>query len=69
MDRLLDRLVSGLPADAAVLVTADHGQLNVPARAALRHRLRDARLQAGVVAVAGEPRVRYLHTAAAPPTM
>jgi hypothetical protein len=60
VDRLLDRLVDGLPADAALLVTADHGQLNVPAE----HRFdldSDPRLWAGVRLVAGEPRVRYLH--------
>jgi hypothetical protein len=61
VDRLLGRLVDGLPADAALLVTADHGQLDVPAG----HRFdvdTDPRLRAGVRVVAGEPRVRYLHT-------
>ncbi len=61
VDRLLRLLVGGLPADAALLVTADHGQLNVPAE----HRFdidTDERLAAGVRVVAGEPRVRYLHT-------
>ncbi len=60
LDGLLTRLVDGLPADAALLVTADHGQLNVPAE----HRFDldlDPRLRAGVRVVAGEPRVRYLH--------
>ncbi|GIF76810.1 alkaline phosphatase family protein [Asanoa siamensis] len=61
VDRLLDRVLDGLPPDAALLVTADHGQLDVPPH----HRFdfdADARLRAGVRAVAGEPRVRYLHT-------
>jgi hypothetical protein len=61
VDRLLTRLVDGLPPGAALVVTADHGQLNVPAT----HRFdldSDRRLRAGVWAVAGEPRVRYLHT-------
>lgn len=60
VDRLLDQLVNGLPADAALLVTADHGQLNVPPE----HRIdldADPRLRAGVRLVSGEPRVRYLH--------
>ncbi|MCP3786195.1 alkaline phosphatase family protein [Micromonospora sp. A3M-1-15] len=60
VDRLLARLVDGLPPDAALLVTADHGQLNVPDE----HRVdldTDPRLRAGVRVVAGEPRVRYLH--------
>lgn len=60
VDRLLDRLVHGLPPDAALLVTADHGQVNIPAE----HRWdldADPRLRNGVRLVAGEPRVRYLH--------
>ncbi|HZN17891.1 MAG TPA: nucleotide pyrophosphatase/phosphodiesterase family protein [Micromonosporaceae bacterium] len=61
VDRLVTRVVAGLPADAALLVTADHGQLDVPGD----HRFdldADPRLRAGVRVVAGEPRVRYLHT-------
>lgn len=58
VDQLVERLISGLPADAALLVTADHGQLNAPADA----RIDIADISAdGLVAVAGEPRVRYLH--------
>ena len=63
VDRLLDRLVTGLPPGAALLVTADHGQLNVPYDA--RFDLdADPALRDGVTAVSGEPRVRYLHTVA-----
>jgi hypothetical protein len=61
VDALIAQLVDGLPEDGALLVTADHGQLDVPAG----HRFdldADARLLAGVAVVAGEPRVRYLHT-------
>lgn len=60
VDTLVARLVDGLPADAALLVTADHGQLDVPAA----HRFdldTDPRLRAGIEVVAGEARVRYLH--------
>jgi hypothetical protein len=60
VDRLLSRLVEGLPADTALLVTADHGQLDIP----LDGRIDvdgDPRLRAGVEVVAGEARVRYLH--------
>ncbi|MFJ6153844.1 alkaline phosphatase family protein [Micromonospora profundi] len=60
VDTLLARLVDGLPPDAALLVTADHGQLDVP----VAHRFdldTDLRLRAGVRVVAGEARVRYLH--------
>ena len=61
LDRLLDFLVSGLPANAALLVTADHGQLNIPDDRRLDIADHPA-LRDGVTAVAGEPRVRYLHT-------
>jgi hypothetical protein len=61
-DRLVTRLVEGLPPDAALLVTADHGQFDVPAGARFDIST-DPRLTAGVTVVAGEPRVRYLHTA------
>lgn len=63
VDALLARVVEALPADAALLVTADHGALDIPADA--RPDLdADPRLAAGVEVVAGEPRVRYLHTVA-----
>jgi hypothetical protein len=61
VDSLVSRLVDGLPADAALLVTADHGGLDVPARYRIELDA-DPRLAAGVAVVAGEPRVRYLHT-------
>lgn len=60
VDAMLARLVDGLPPDAALVVTADHGQLDIPAA----HRFdldTDPRLRAGVRLVAGEARVRYLH--------
>jgi hypothetical protein len=61
VERLLARLASRLPADVPLFITADHGQLTVPADR--RFDLdEDARLRAGVDVVAGEPRVRYLHT-------
>ncbi len=61
VDALLTRLVDGLPGDAALLVTADHGQLNVPPEARFDVGT-DPRLDAGLTFVAGEPRVRYLYT-------
>ncbi|MEU4473691.1 nucleotide pyrophosphatase/phosphodiesterase family protein [Micromonospora sp. NPDC023888] len=60
VDALVARLVDGLPPDAALLVTADHGQLDIPAA----HRFdldTDSRLRDGIRVVAGEARVRYLH--------
>ena len=61
VDALLTRLVEALPGNAALLVTADHGGLNVPADARVDLDL-DPRLGEGVRVVAGEARVRYLHT-------
>ncbi len=61
VDALLTRLVETLPPNAALLVTADHGGLNVPADARVDLDT-DPRLGEGVRVVAGEPRVRYLHT-------
>ncbi len=61
VDALLRHLVEELPGDAALLVTADHGGLNVSAGARVDLDA-DPRLSAGVRVVAGEPRVRYLHT-------
>jgi hypothetical protein len=58
--RLVTRLVDGLPAGAALLVTADHGQLNVPAEGRI-DLAADPVLAAGIIAVSGEPRVRYLY--------
>ena len=61
VDALLTRLVETLPADTVLLVTADHGGLNLAPDARVDLDA-DPRLAAGVRVVAGEPRVRYLHT-------
>jgi hypothetical protein len=61
VDALLTRIVEALPPNAALLVTADHGGLNVPSNARIDIDT-DPRLAAGIRVVAGEPRVRYLHT-------
>ncbi len=61
VDALLTRLVETLPPNAVLLVTADHGGLNVPPDARVDLDT-DPRLGEGVRVVAGEPRVRYLHT-------
>ncbi|RAU94617.1 alkaline phosphatase family protein [Mycobacterium colombiense] len=61
VDALLTRLLEALPPNAAMLVTADHGGINVPQRARIDLDS-DPRLTEGIEVVAGEPRVRYLHT-------
>jgi type I phosphodiesterase/nucleotide pyrophosphatase len=60
VDALLTRLVEALPPDAALLITADHGGLNVPEHQRIDLDA-DSGLSAGVRVVAGDPRVRYLH--------
>ncbi len=57
----IERLVEGLPDDAALLVTADHGGLDVASNSRLDIAT-DERLAAGLRVVAGEPRLRHLHT-------
>ena len=60
VDAVVEQLVAGLPDDAALVVTADHGMLDVP---------RETRLDLdgepgfgdGVRVLAGEPRARYVH--------
>jgi hypothetical protein len=61
VDRVIDRLVAELPDDTALLVTADHGMVNFTASDKVDFDA-DPRLRAGVRLLAGEPRVRYLHT-------
>lgn len=60
VDRLAERLSAGLPSDTTLAVTADHGMVHVPEDAKI-----DADglapLRDGVVALAGEPRARYVH--------
>lgn len=58
VDRLVATIAEGLPGDAALIVTADHGQLNVPDDRRINL---DDHLD-GIRVIAGEPRVRYLHT-------
>jgi hypothetical protein len=61
LDRVVEELVAGLPDDAALLVTADHGMLDVPAGTRLDLD-EEPDLADGVRLLAGEPRARYVHT-------
>ncbi|HET7531143.1 MAG TPA: nucleotide pyrophosphatase/phosphodiesterase family protein [Mycobacteriales bacterium] len=62
VDRIAAELSRRLPPEAALFVTADHGMVFVPDEAKV-----DAdelpSLRDGVVALAGEPRARYVHVA------
>ncbi|MHA3704112.1 alkaline phosphatase family protein [Jatrophihabitans sp. YIM 134969] len=60
VDAMLARLAESLPRRTALVVTADHGGLDVPST----HRVdvgREPALRAGVRAVAGEPRFRHVY--------
>jgi hypothetical protein len=61
VDAVVEQLVSGLPGDAALLVTADHGMLDVPRETRLDLDSRPE-LADGVRVLTGEPRARYVHT-------
>ncbi|MCU1689516.1 MAG: type phosphodiesterase/nucleotide pyrophosphatase [Jatrophihabitantaceae bacterium] len=60
VDRMVEQLLDGLPDDAALIVTADHGMVDVSAGAKIDA---DAipELRAGVRSMAGEPRARYVY--------
>jgi hypothetical protein len=60
VDRVVEQLVDGLPDDAVLLVTADHGMLDVPAETRLDVDDEPGLLD-GVRLLAGEPRARYVH--------
>ena len=61
VDHLVTILLERLPRSAALVVTADHGQINVPEERRIDLDA-DPQLRTGVEMVAGEARVRYLHT-------
>jgi Type I phosphodiesterase / nucleotide pyrophosphatase len=60
VDRVVEQVLDRLPDDAALLVTADHGMLDVPptTRVDLDE---EPELAEDVRLLAGEPRARYLH--------
>jgi hypothetical protein len=60
VDRIAEQLGAGLPAEAALVVTADHGMVTVPDEAKLDFDSSES-LQEGVIALAGEPRMRHVH--------
>lgn len=53
-------LEAGLPGDCGLIVTADHGMVDVPFERQ-REMPADGPLAEGVVAIAGEPRLRHLY--------
>ena len=61
VDRIAERIAAGLPTDSTLVVTADHGMVTVPDDAKVDYDS-VAALQDGVTALAGEPRMRHVHT-------
>ena len=61
VDRIAERLAAGVTSEATMYVTADHGMVFVPDEAKVDFDGTPA-LQDGVVALAGEPRMRHVHT-------
>ncbi len=60
-DVLIDRIVSSLPRDAVLVVTADHGMVDCPPDDRI-HLETNPILMTGVARVAGEPRARHVYT-------
>jgi hypothetical protein len=60
VDRIAERIAAGLPSDATLFVTADHGMVHVPDDAKVDFDATPV-LQQGVRTLAGEPRARYVH--------
>jgi hypothetical protein len=61
VDAFAAALAERLPSDARLLVTADHGMVTVPEDAKVDVDASPT-LSDGVLGLAGEPRVRYVHT-------
>jgi hypothetical protein len=61
LDRVVEQLAAGLRDDAVLLVTADHGMVDVPEKTRLDVAEVDG-LSDGVRLLTGEPRARYVHT-------
>jgi hypothetical protein len=61
VDRIAAELADRLPAEARMFVTADHGMVRVPEEAKVDVESTPL-LQHGVAALAGEPRMRHVHT-------
>jgi hypothetical protein len=60
LDTVVAQLARRLPAGTTLMVTADHGMVDVPDAERVDYDA-EPELAAGVVALAGEPRARYVH--------
>ncbi|HWC35233.1 MAG TPA: alkaline phosphatase family protein [Mycobacteriales bacterium] len=62
IDRQVELLASRLPVGTSLYVTADHGMAEVPQEDTVDADADHSPLREGVVAIAGEPRMRHIHT-------
>jgi hypothetical protein len=60
VDQFAEQLAARLPADAVLLITADHGMVTVSEEDKVDFDA-SSELRDGVLALAGEPRARYVH--------
>jgi hypothetical protein len=60
-DRFVEQIAGALPEGGVLVVTGDHGMVDVPAAGRLDVEA-DPRLTAGIRLIGGEPRMRYLYT-------
>ena len=58
VDRLVEQISQSLPSNAVAIVTADHGMVNCDERVSIDD---DPVLSAGIVRIAGEPRMRHVY--------
>jgi hypothetical protein len=61
VDRQAEALAARLPQGTTLLVTSDHGMASMPAQATIDADEPGSVLRDGVVALAGEPRMRHIH--------
>ena len=62
VDRAAAALTERIPSGCALVITGDHGMLDLPSDGRIDIDA-DARLRSGVVMLTGEPRARHIHTA------
>ncbi|CAM3675356.1 alkaline phosphatase family protein [Tsukamurella strandjordii] len=61
VDTLAESLAAALPSDCLLVITADHGMIEAPEASRIDFDA-ESDLRAGVRLLAGEPRVRHVHT-------
>jgi hypothetical protein len=62
IDKRVELLAQRVPAGTTIFVTADHGMAEVPPEETVDADDEHSPLREGVIAIAGEPRMRHVHT-------